>query len=345
MATELLKNGQMPVTGGTSSLPARLLNKGPEYLRKHMEVESRGKVSAVERLAADKAKFVKGQQLQQQQMIISKQGAVVACSSDSETSSESYPAHANLKSTEETMVATDPPTSTDNSSTIVRRSSSKKQRPDSLVMYRQKCELVKGSSSDSSKGSLVRRLFHGTLKDNKQVASPEVRPSKNVRVEHAVHQQSAKGKAVATTPNQPSPCKASNQEVTETVVQSEAPKRGLFRSHSDISSRYSKAFSEFESFFKYCGLDSDVIDDLGKENFSAVSDNVSFRLRSVSVVTSNSGFTKHSGDSDGLLEEELNVKTTASTGTSAVERNARVIKWLYGCRNAREAGRALRELV
>nr|XP_013808383.1 PREDICTED: protein FAM110C-like [Apteryx mantelli mantelli] len=122
----------------------------------------------------------------------------------------------------------------------------------------------------------------------------------------------------------------------------EVKRRGLHRSQSDISSRYSKSFSEFDTFFKYCGLEPEVVEDLGRENFSTVSDNISFKVRSISVATSESDFTRHSGD-DGLLEDELTEQVPSST--SVIERNARIIKWLYTCKKAKEANPALRELA
>ena len=119
-------------------------------------------------------------------------------------------------------------------------------------------------------------------------------------------------------------------------------RRGLHRSQSDISSRYSKSFSEFDTFFKFCGLEQEVIDDLGRENFSVVSDNVSFKIRSISVATSESDFTRHSGD-EGLLEDELTEQVPSST--SVIERNARIIKWLYTCKKAKESSKAMQELA
>ncbi|KAG7248857.1 hypothetical protein CRUP_016240 [Coryphaenoides rupestris] len=116
--------------------------------------------------------------------------------------------------------------------------------------------------------------------------------------------------------------------------------KGVSRSHSDISSRYSKNFADFDAFFQYCGLDSEMIQSLGKENFSAHSDEAA--IRSVNVSTSDGQFSRNSGDSDGLLEEELNDKI--HQGTSVIERNARIIKWLYSCKNAQETGKKLREL-
>ncbi|KYO33751.1 hypothetical protein Y1Q_0011220 [Alligator mississippiensis] len=46
----------------TSAMPFRILNKGPEYFRRQAETGAR-KPSAVERLEADKAKYVKSQQV------------------------------------------------------------------------------------------------------------------------------------------------------------------------------------------------------------------------------------------------------------------------------------------
>uniref|UniRef100_G3ULF8 Centrosome-associated FAM110 C-terminal domain-containing protein n=2 Tax=Elephantidae TaxID=9780 RepID=G3ULF8_LOXAF len=114
----------------------------------------------------------------------------------------------------------------------------------------------------------------------------------------------------------------------------EVRRRGLHRSQSDISSRYSKSFAESDTFFQYCGLDPEVVEDLGRENFSAGSDHIAFRVRSVSMATSDSGFSRHSGGDDGLQEDEL-VEQVPSR-TSVIEKNARIIKWLYTCKKARE---------
>uniref|UniRef100_A0A3Q3DXZ2 Family with sequence similarity 110 member C n=1 Tax=Hippocampus comes TaxID=109280 RepID=A0A3Q3DXZ2_HIPCM len=101
--------------------------------------------------------------------------------------------------------------------------------------------------------------------------------------------------------------------------------KGVGRSRSDISSRYSKNFADFDSFFKYCGLDGEVIESLGKENFSARSDEMTLKVRSVSVATSDGGFSRNSDDSEGLQEDVLHKKIRQ--GTSVIERNARIIKW------------------
>ncbi|XP_010846737.1 PREDICTED: protein FAM110C [Bison bison bison] len=110
--------------------------------------------------------------------------------------------------------------------------------------------------------------------------------------------------------------------------------RGLQRSQSDLSSRYSASLAESDTFFQYCGLEPDVVEALGRENFSAESDRGALKVRSVSVATSDSGFSRRSGEDEGLQEEELAEQVPSTT--SVVERNARIIKWLYTCKKAKE---------
>ncbi|KAI9524094.1 hypothetical protein NQZ68_021056 [Dissostichus eleginoides] len=110
-------------------------------------------------------------------------------------------------------------------------------------------------------------------------------------------------------------------------------------SKSDL--RCSVALSDQENFFDFCGLDLDMIDRLGRENFlsgASSIDTLSLALRSVvgdgCGGSEPSEFSQHSGD--GLFQEEL--AEQLPTGVSIIERNARVIKWLYGCKNAAREG-------
>ncbi|XP_042302453.1 protein FAM110C [Sceloporus undulatus] len=361
MPTEISHAERMhAISGFHSSLTARLLNKGPEYLRKQMEAGNPGKKSAVERLAADKPKYVKSQQV-----IRTRQEPVVvtALSSASESSSESCSVEskkANNEAEEKSAKSQvnhtldSGPAPLERGPPIVRRSSAKRQiRPDSLVIYRQKCEFVRGQSQESTRGSLVRRLFQGSFKEKQLVSeaskamvkedvSPEadgIKLVKEVNCNLAGQTVPPKaGPAAILT----SRCENAPNQTVATYDMKEVRRKGLHRSQSDISSRYSKSFSEFDTFFKYCGLEPEVIEDLGQENFSVASDNFSFRIRSISVATSDSDFTRHSGD-DGLLEEELTEQVP--TGTSVIERNARIIKWLYTCKKAKEANTMMQELA
>ncbi|GCB66040.1 hypothetical protein scyTo_0004895 [Scyliorhinus torazame] len=310
----------------SASLPLRILNRGPGYLRRQMEGGSRGRLSAVERLAADKGKYVKSRQAtgcQQEAAGFGSSGASEGSSSGGGGgggSSEEKPAGSPSSGPlfrpplERAAGPAGPP----------GRRSKRHLRPDSLVIYRQKCEFVKGAEVGVARGnpSLVRRLIQGSGLRDKQLASPEV-PKVIIK----------EGGPGDSEP-QPAPRAA------------ERPARsrggGLHRSQSDISCRYSKAFSEFDSFFTYCGLQPEVIEDLGRENFTSASDSLALRIRSVSVPESESDFSRHSGDNERLLEEALGERTPSSS-LSVIERNARVIKWLYGCKRARESKAA--ELV
>ncbi|XP_060608707.1 protein FAM110C [Anolis sagrei] len=363
MPTEISHTERMhAISGFHSSLTARLLNKGPEYLRKQMEAGNPGRKSAVERLAADKAKYVKSQQVIRTKH---EPAVVTALSSGSESSSETCSVGskkasnvAEEKSVESQVNPTmdSGPAPLERGPPIVRRSSGKRQmRPDSLVIYRQKCEFVRGQSQESTRGSLVRRLFQGSFKEKQLVSeaskamvkedvSPEVdraEMGKEVSQNLDLAGQTVPPKTGAATilTNR---CENAPSLTTAPYEVKEVRLKGLHRSQSDISSRYSKSFSEFDTFFKYCGLEPKVIEDLGQENFSVASDNFSFRIRSISMATSESDFTRHSGD-DGLLEEELTEQVP--TGTSVIERNARIIKWLYTCKKAKEANAVLQEFA
>ncbi|XP_064804636.1 protein FAM110B-like [Oncorhynchus masou masou] len=116
---------------------------------------------------------------------------------------------------------------------------------------------------------------------------------------------------------------------------------GLQRSKSDLLLRCSVALSDQEHFFNYCGLDLDMVDRLGPENFMGGAsdvDTLSLVLRSIGGGCGGSEpseFSRHSGEA-GLFQEEVAEKLT--TGVSIIERNARVIKWLYSCKNAAQEG-------
>lgn len=330
----------------TNSDTTKILGKGPEYLRKQMELENetKGGMSAVERLAASKPKYVKSQQV-----VSSTQEPVISVGSASVSSIGS--SSGICVSTDYTSVAQD--------CSQVRRSSSKK-RPDSLLLYRQKCELLKASANER-KHHITRKVLLSSVNKNdplpeatekecesevskEKITTPEGRTSEcGSRVVTTQKEKRSNGVTEAST------TKSSNSGAQPTAggllavpeLQTRSGK-GVSRSHSDISSRYSKNFADFDAFFKYCGLDGEVIESFGKENFSAHSDEIAINIRSVSISTSDDGFSRDSGDSIGLLEDEL--QKTICQGPSVIERNARIIKWLYSCKNATETGKKLRAL-
>ncbi|XP_076128864.1 protein FAM110C [Alosa pseudoharengus] len=341
---------------------SRILGKGPEFLRKQLELESEGKagMTAAERLAASKPRYVKSQQV-----VNSTQETVICLNTNSVSSNDSSKRSSsksgNEKATTEKPVSGEPSPPED--TVAVRRSSSKK-RPDSLMLYRQKCELIRGSPGVRHERIQARRMLLNTIKDKTETVT-EIRGKDGQKEEKATEADARKGgskdstpaPAVAQSENRPKVDICAQQENTVTGDGQERPRhkrvteverwarrgKGLERSHSDISSRYSKNFADFDAFFTYCGLEGDVVTSLGKENFSARSDELASKIRSVSVSTSEDRFSRSSGCSAGLQEEEL--LENARQATSVIERNARIIKWLYSCRNATESGKTLRELA
>lgn len=119
-----------------------------------------------------------------------------------------------------------------------------------------------------------------------------------------------------------------------------ARRSSLHRSKSDLSDRYARAGADVERFFNYCGLDPEELEAVGPENFArANSDIVSLNFRSASMISSDCDRSRRSsneGLSDGDDDEEEDTGERVPYGISAVERNARVIKWLYSIKQARE---------
>ncbi|XP_037669189.1 protein FAM110C [Choloepus didactylus] len=339
-----------------ASLSERLLHRGPEYLRQHLDAPRPARRSAVERLAADRAKYVKSQ------LVAGPAHRPAGQSSASESSSESCSEESRRSARDaggrEGEAAGASPSPARTPCPVARRAIARKPlRPDSLVIYRQKCEFVKGPGADSSRGRLVKKLFQTSSKDKALVPPdmPKVKEEVRAEGEEASLTKVPVGSRrpdpvadpVPSAPPAPSPLAGASgvcQALPSGPALRESKRRGLHRSQSDISSRYSKCFAEFDTFFQYCGLDPEVVEDLGRENFSAGSDHATFKIRSVSIATSDSGFSRRSGGDEGLQEEELTEQVPSTT--SVIEKNARIIKWLYTCKKAKETpSKRLQELA
>ncbi|RVE70829.1 hypothetical protein OJAV_G00068980 [Oryzias javanicus] len=123
--------------------------------------------------------------------------------------------------------------------------------------------------------------------------------------------------------------------ITRLSSTSSRKRPSLTRSKSDMSDRYSRAGTELERFFNLCGVDPDDLQELTGSNADIVS---LARFRSVSAPGS-----ECSGSRRGEVEEEERDEDEAGKaaervpyGVSVIERNARVIKWLYGLRQAKD---------
>ncbi|RVE62995.1 hypothetical protein OJAV_G00162730 [Oryzias javanicus] len=423
-----------PLTPIGSPSPLRLLNKGPDYLRRQIDGGGHGRsVSAVERLEADKAKYVKSQQV----INTKQEPALVPCATPPpqtrrafstpgsltphlpprrlsntpfSVSSGSFPSRdenenddsrkenrrtsvdieARNRSNVNNVTPTGPRTPGTNtlvaphSAPVLRKSTGKRMlRPDSLVIYRQKKECkspggavaAENNNVDVKGQSFVRRLFQGSMREKsgggegriqKMVIGEEKAPSRDgdSRMSWTNDRDAPDGAGSRKTDQERSPgspgSRLENSEGVNNAVTngndddndpwkrvSPPPSRRFFgelqRSKSDLLLHCSA--SEQEHFFNFCGLDLDMIERLGRQNFlsgASSMDTLSLALRSVSGDGDGGGggasepseFSRHSGD--GLFQEEL--AEQLPTGVSIIERNARVIKWLYGCRNAAQEG-------
>lgn len=424
-----------PLTPIGSPSPLRLLNKGPDYLRRQIDGGGHGRsVSAVERLEADKAKYVKSQKVintkqdpvlvpcatpppQLRRNVFSLHGSLdtpFSTISGSVTSRDENENEDSRKENRRTSLDTHSSNTKNSlpssprtpcartfvaphSAPVLRRSTGKRMlRPDSLVMYRQKkeCKTPGSAEEDNNNAELkgynfVRRLFQGSMREKneriqKMVIGEEKAPSqdedsrmswtndKDTTDGFVQSRRSSKTDQEHNTFSTPGfnctlerikngctngirqePNNTKEKQIIHTTDENDPWKRAspppgprrpfgeLRRSMSDLHLHYTVALSQKEHFFDFCGLDMDMVERLGRENFlsgASSIDTLSLALRSVGgdagLGSEVSEFSRHSGD--GLFEEEL--AEQLPSGVSIIERNARVIKWLYGCKNAVREG-------
>nr|XP_045006763.1 protein FAM110D [Jaculus jaculus] len=252
--------------------------------------------SAVERLEADKAKYVKTHQV-----IVRRQEPALRGGG----SGPLTPHPCNELGS---------PASPRTPGPARRGSGRRPPRPDSLIFYRQKrdCKASVVNKENAKGQGLVRRLFLGAPRD--------------------------------TAPSHPAPAAdrpaAAPPEVAAEAAAAAAGKRALCPSCS-------LPLSEKERFFNYCGLERALVEVLGAERFSPQSWGADASplpgappppppppgSGDTSDWTSSGG-----GAGDGAGGGGSEAAGSAREGrppVSVVERNARVIQWLYGCQRAR----------
>eukprot|EP00062_Callorhinchus_milii_P010167 gi/632954720/ref/XP_007893111.1/ PREDICTED: protein FAM110D [Callorhinchus milii] len=332
-----------PGTPVSSPSPLRLLNRGPEYLRRQMQSDDRSPVrSAVERLEADKAKYVKSQQaMSSRQDPASPSQAASALPGHSRGHGQPNAAdlsrlqpgsgHITKENTNFELLKNVQNVLLDGAcqeSPTVRRANARRMpRPDSLIMYRQKWD-GKGRAPESGRGyGFIRRLFRGSVRE-KQTASLD-RVKDGARARHVNDSDSTpdtKNDYIFLYPHtnvaiSPGICRARLQRSAKVSG------AAVLSVNSDPDQRSSAALSEAERFFNECGLDPEVVRQLA-----------SARPQPSGTATSHSSEPcGHSADREGIYEEEMNKQVPAEV--SVIERNARVIKWLYGCKKAKEGPR------
>ncbi|XP_027720667.1 protein FAM110D [Vombatus ursinus] len=243
--------------------------------------------SAVERLEADKAKYVKTQQVIARRQEPALRGGAGPLTPHSCNELESPPSPRPLGP--------------------ARRGSGKRLlRPDSLIIYRQKRD-CKAVNKENAKGqSLVRRLFQGGPQDSPGTPSP---------VERVAPVPRAGWATAGKSPGAPQP------------TSPELGKRALCPTCS-------LPLSEKERFFNYCGLERALVEVLGAERFSPKTWETDASPPPGRPSSEGGSEWDSSGGDGGGGDSEVGTSRDGHPPVSVIERNARVIKWLYGCQRA-----------
>ncbi|XP_028974907.1 protein FAM110B [Esox lucius] len=381
----------------TSAVPLRILNKGPEYFRRQAEPNPK-RLSAVERLEADKSKYVKSQEvINAKQEPVKPQllakphvgptvakrganggggGAVLKASNNNSKSdtcaaaskrenlnleilknllnssgsaSEGHAKSATLKpgarswaphrsSPTTTMDCTEPTSLCAFSSSLKvpslaagRRSTGGGNLNLSRRLLEERGQGDRSPLHASHSSCDIRRLYNGKpLREARSSSSsaPPLPPKPSSKVLAPLCDNTAHEK-------EPNPTPASTAEQLE-LGTSVARRPSLHRSKSDLSDRYARAGADVERFFNYCGLDPEELESVGVESFArANSDIISLNFRSASMISSDCDQSRHSNED--MTDEEDDASERVPYGISAVERNARVIKWLYSIKQVRES--------
>uniref|UniRef100_A0A3B3YRH0 Protein FAM110B n=1 Tax=Poecilia mexicana TaxID=48701 RepID=A0A3B3YRH0_9TELE len=328
-----------PTTPFSSTVPLRILNKGPEYFRRQAEPNP-NRLSAVERLEADKAKYVKSQEVinaKQEPVkppvlakptvdpsILSKKNTCASSCGSGKRENLNLEILKNLLNSSSSSQPSDSAPSPSTSHSLRSFSHSLKVPPMAsggrrTPQQRSHSPLPPLLTSHSSSDLL--RLCNGKPLRTTQSSSSSAPPLP------------PKPKPTSLPPALSLSLPRQGSNVTR--------RSSLHRSKSDLSDRYARAGADVERFFNYCGLDPEELEAVGPENFArANSDIVSLNFRSASMISSDCDQSRRSSN-DGISEEdegeeEEEAGERVPYGISAVERNARVIKWLYSIKQARE---------
>ncbi|KAJ6655879.1 hypothetical protein lerEdw1_004649 [Lerista edwardsae] len=334
----------------TSAMPFRILNKGPEYFRRQAAPGAARKPSAVERLEADKAKYVKSQQvastrqepvrprfLKQPLFTPGVRRAMLAPSRKTPQGGRRAEVcgpktSLNLDILNNLINLCDSPLAFPKAEKSPAEhpwlAEAHSRRPGSLPDTPRKKSPLDGMSklSQSSASSKPPSTVAVRRVDVRPCGVLRTRVTPTIQLT-PVSASPAHTRVLPASPlNSPSPCGPG--------LRTESAKRQatLHRSKSDLSDRYSRATADLERFFNYCGLDPEEVGDMKVEHFTrASSDIVSVKFHSVSTTSSEGTRSRHSA----VTMEERQAERMPY-GISIIERNARVIKWLYGLRQARE---------
>ncbi|XP_048215134.1 protein FAM110B isoform X2 [Perognathus longimembris pacificus] len=369
MPTETLQPGSMvkpvsPAGTFTSAVPLRILNKGPDYFRRQAEPNPK-RLSAVERLEADKAKYVKSQEVINAKQEPVKPSSVLAKppvgpgggkrALGSPTlrvfgNHHAKPEGGTQRETLKLEILKNILNSSEGSSAGSGHKHASRNWPphrsDASDLHRHSfAESLKvyptpgrGSPQESSSHVSRRRLLEPSAEsflhvshsssDIRRVTS-SAKPLRAIPCSSSAPPLPPKPQVAAPLPSP----EADHPPVEPACGVSRRP--SLQRSKSDLSDRYFRVDADVERFFNYCGLDPEELENLGMENFArANSDIISLNFRSASMISSDC---EQSQDSNSDLRNDDSANDRVPYGISAIERNARIIKWLYSIKQARES--------
>uniref|UniRef100_A0A3Q4H3X4 Family with sequence similarity 110 member A n=1 Tax=Neolamprologus brichardi TaxID=32507 RepID=A0A3Q4H3X4_NEOBR len=278
MPVETLQHSvRQPTETAVAPTPTRLRPKGPvglDFYQKYQKAASRPKQSAVERLEADKAKYVKSQ------VALTKQQPV----RPPEVRKPLLSPSSALSPTRKTL-------DMEHLSNLI---SGVNEAP---------------RSGATAKPNDSKPPYCGAA--NKEKPSPGPPAAATVRRVDVMPQASPVRTAGRRPQKRPS----------------------LTRSKSDMSDRYSRAGTELERFFNLCGLDSADVQELTGSSSDIVS---MARFRSASAPGSECAASGREDEGEEDEEEAGKAANRVPYGVSVIERNARVIKWLYGIKEAKD---------
>ncbi|KAM6296092.1 protein FAM110D [Aegotheles albertisi] len=317
-------SGNLRLVAPGRGSPLAWLNRDPQCRREAGGSGGR-RPSAVERLEADKAKYVKSQQV-----INSRQEpALRGCSPRLSPRGRRLLAR---QPCSELCPGSEPRKLLCPQSPVSRRAGGRRLlRPDSLIIYRQKRDCSGGDKENAKGSGLVRRLFQGPFRDKSPSSPPARGPDEGPPAPPSAETPMLWVPAEKEELRTPGAGGGSGGSIFP-LPGSPAAQPPRPPGKQALALRVSLPLSEQERFFNYCGLDRALVELLGRERFVPAGwDNTSARLPA--SCESESGQASGGSERDaGLGEEEP--ATRLGSGVSVVERNARVIKWLYGCQRA-----------
>lgn len=173
------------------------------------------------------------------------------------------------------------------------------------------------------------RLFHPRTTPGPSPLKPVVAPPRPDHPPSTSVEEPVPAPSPPALPLFPPPSPA----ITRLSSSSSRKRPSLTRSKSDMSDRFSRAGTELERFFNLCGVDPSDLQGLTGSSSDIVS---LARFRSVSAPGSECAGSGRQDEDDEEEEDAVNVAERVPYGVSVIERNARVIKWLYGLRQAKD---------